>query len=45
VVVLPLLLNKIKGWIGIDLSDKTASMGTTRESSRETLQSSASQAS
>ncbi|HYJ86191.1 MAG TPA: hypothetical protein VEW46_09060 [Pyrinomonadaceae bacterium] len=44
VVVLPLLLNKIKGWIGIDLSDKTASMGTTRESGRETLQSSASQA-
>ncbi len=29
-VVLPLLLNKIKGWIGVDLSDKSsrASMGT-----------------
>jgi len=42
VVVLPLLLKKIKGWIGVDLSDKTASMGTNR--GREALQSSASQA-
>ena len=44
VVVLPLLLKKIKGWIGVDLSDKTASMGTNRESGREAVQSSASQA-
>ena len=43
VVVLPLLLKKIQGWIGIDLSDKTASMGTTRESGREGLPSSGSQ--
>ncbi|HEY0431338.1 MAG TPA: hypothetical protein VGC61_05950, partial [Pyrinomonadaceae bacterium] len=25
-VVLPLLLNKIKGWVGLDLSEKTPSM-------------------
>ena len=43
VVVLPLLLKKIKGWIGIDLSDKTASMGTNHETGRDVLQSSASQ--
>ena len=44
VVVLPILLKKIKGWIGVDLSDKTASMGTKRETGREVLQASASQA-
>ena len=44
VVVLPLLLKKIKGWIGVDLSDKAASMGTNRESGREAVQSSVSQA-
>jgi hypothetical protein len=44
VVVLPFLLKKIKGWIGVDLSDKTASMGANRESGRQALQSSASQA-
>ena len=44
VVVLPLLLKKIKGWIGVDLSEKTASMGANRESGREALQASANQA-
>lgn len=30
-VVLPLLLNKIKGWIGLDLSEKSSSMGSNPE--------------
>jgi hypothetical protein len=30
-VVLPALLKKIKGWIGLDLSDKTPSMGSKHE--------------
>jgi hypothetical protein len=33
-VVLPALLRKVKSWIGIDLSDKTPSMG--RPESRNT---------
>jgi len=33
-VVLPMLLKKIKGWIGIDLAEKTPSMGAPRGAER-----------
>ena len=36
-VVLPFLLKKVRGWIGVDLSEKTPSMGANRESGREAL--------
>jgi hypothetical protein len=39
-VVLPLLLNKIKGWIGVDLSEKTPSMSAHREADRRPLEAS-----
>jgi hypothetical protein len=39
-VVLPALLRKVKGWIGVDLSEKPASMGTRQPASNVSRESS-----